>query len=175
MLRCVAGMLRSVASSMLRRVAGMLSCQLCAKLARTESEKVSGAGILRCVEGMLRCVLFARHKPLRSMRCVHGCRFQQVRLRNDSRIVETAGCLHCFKEHAGSVWLSDCCIAVMRGSYEDISVLNNNAYCMLCNGCMCKLGHLDQLSEQDYHEDFEFHYDVDWNRRELDLINRRLK
>ena len=94
------------------------------------------------------------------LRCVHGWPFAQQTLRNDERRVERVWCSHCSKMHAGTVWLAYCCFDKFRRAYEDVSILNGGMYCMLCNDCMSELGHLDKLEEANYHENFEFYYDL---------------
>ena len=94
------------------------------------------------------------------LRCVHGWPFHAVRLENNPpRIVEQVWCLHCGEMYTDTAWYSDCCWNPFYNRYEDVAILNSGSYCMLCNDCMSKLGHLGQLSEDKYHKDFEFYYE----------------
>jgi hypothetical protein len=93
------------------------------------------------------------------LRCVHGKLFCQKKLRSDERRVENVWCSHCDEMHGGTVWLALCCFDRFRQAYEDVSILNSGAYCMLCNECMSTLKPLGQLTEGHYHKQFEFYYD----------------
>ena len=100
------------------------------------------------------------HSVFASMlRCVHGLLFNPVTLYNDPpRCVERAWCVHCDKEHKHTSWFAQCCYDVVAGRYENINILNNGYYCMLCDNCMSKFSDVGQLTEGDYRADFNFVY-----------------
>lgn len=91
--------------------------------------------------------------------CVHGQSFTLNKLRSDERRVEKVCCLHCNEMHQGEVWLSSCCFNKFRQVFEDVSILNNGAHCMLCKKCMSTLKPRGQLTEGDYQGDFKFYYE----------------
>lgn len=90
--------------------------------------------------------------------CVHGWPFDKVKLRNDERRVESVQCSHCGNMHTDTAWYSQCCWNAFTKRYEDVSILNEDSFCMLCNNCFVQLRvYREQLCKVDYHADFEFY------------------
>lgn len=80
---------------------------------------------------------------------------------------ESVQCSHCSKMHTGTAWFSQCCWNKSTNKYKDVSVLNDGAHCMLCNGCMSKLRNLGELEDFNYHEEFEFKFTYEEQARRV--------